>query len=280
MKTNNIVKNAVEFLLFNYFGLTQEDGNNLETVLDSAIRRAYFDATNQGAFNTLFTEALFPDREAVGELRERVKDMSGIVKDAVKTLYFSNDRIDFDKWHKGICRELLLRYYHICDEIDKPKCKTNPEAYDHFSYGNAQKWINMTIKNLYVISGAYLAMGCTNNEAFFNAVAERSNEYHIPLDNIVLGAIYKQKLIDREKRYFVEKKGRKDPTYSIAYFDNKGTLWTYPWSKIPLPGVYNTFREEIENAIDEPPIEWECRNWIDRTKKIKALKGDLTTIDD
>lgn len=97
METNNIVKNAVEFLLFNYFGLTQEDGNDLETVLDSAIRRAYFDATNQGAFNTLFTEAVFPDREAVDELKARVKGMSALVGDAVKTLYFSNDRIDFDE---------------------------------------------------------------------------------------------------------------------------------------------------------------------------------------
>ena len=65
MEANSIVKNAVEFLLFNYFGLDREDGNKLDAILDSAIERAYIDATNQGAFNALFTNNEFPDREAV-----------------------------------------------------------------------------------------------------------------------------------------------------------------------------------------------------------------------
>lgn len=279
MKTNNIMKNAVEFLLFNYFGLTQEDGNDLETVLDSAIRRAYFDATNQGAFNTLFTEAVFPDREAVDELKARVKGMSALVGDAVKTLYFSNDRIDFDEWHKRICTALLARYGEICDELDSPTFRVSPEAYGFFSYGNAQKWVNMTIKNLYIISGAYLAMGGTDNEAFFDAVAERANEYHIPLDNVILGVVYKQKLTSPKDEYFVMKIGKKDPSYQITS-DEDGSDPMYAWSRIEYQSIYETLREEIENTIDELPIEWECRNWIDRTKKIRALKGDLTTIDD
>ena len=279
METNNIAKNAVEFLLFNYFGLTQEDGNDLETVLDSAIRRAYFDATNQGAFNTLFAEAVFPDREAVGELRERVKDMSEIIKDAVKTLYFSNNRADFDEWHKTLCTKLIVNYHEICSELNSPTFHTDPEAFEFFSYGNAQKWVNMTIKNLYVISGAYLAMGGTDNEAFFNAVADRANEYHIPLDNVILGAVYKQKLTSPRDEYFVMKIGKKEPSYQITS-DEDGSDPMYAWSRIAYPSIYETLREEIENAIDEPPIEWECRNWIERTKKIRALKGDLTTIDD
>ena len=279
METNNIAKNAVEFLLFNYFGLTQEDGNDLETVLDSAIRRAYFDATNQGAFNTLFAEAVFPDREAVGELRERVKDMSEIIKDAVKTLYFSNNRADFDEWHKTLCTKLIVNYHEICSELNSPTFHTDPEAFEFFSYGNAQKWVNMTIKNLYVISGAYLAMGGTDNEAFFNAVADRANEYHIPLDNVILGAVSKKKLTRPRDEYFVMKIGKKEPSYQITS-DEDGSDPMYAWSRIAYPSIYETLREEIENAIDEPPIEWECRNWIERTKKIRALKGDLTTIDD
>lgn len=279
MENNNIVRNAVEFLLFNYFGLDREDGNDLDEILDSAIERAYIDATNQGAFNALFTNNDFPDREAVDELKARVRGMSEIVKEAVKTLYFSNKRIDFDEWHRELCTALLARYGEICDELNSPTFRVSPEAYGFFSYGNAQKWVNMTIKNLYVISGAYLAMGGAENKTFFNAVAERANEYHIPLDNVILGAVYKQKLTSPKDEYFVMKIGKKEPSYQITS-DEDGSDPMYAWSRIEYQSIYETLREEIENAIDEPPIEWECRNWIDRTKKIKALKGDLTTIDD
>ena len=275
----NIVRNAVEFLLFNYFGLDCKDGNDLDAILDSAIERAYNDATNQGAFNALFTAAEFPDREAVGELKLRVKGMAEIVKDAVKMLFFANKRIGFDEWHQGLCTELISKYGRICDELNSPTFHVSPEAYGFFSYGNAQKWVNMTIKNLYVISGAYLAMGGTENEAFFNAVAERSSEYHIPLDNLILGAVYKQKLIGSDKEYFVMKYGKKEPAYHIVN-DDDGTGDSYPWSGIDYPSIYEIFREELEAAIDEPPIEWECRNWIARKKQIRALKGDLTAIDD
>ena len=278
MGTNSIVKNAVEFLLFNYFGL-REDGNDLDEILDSAIERAYIDATNQGAFNALFTNNDFPDREAVDELKARVRGMSEIVKEAVKTLYFSNKRIDFDEWHRELCTALLARYGEICDELNSPTFRVSPEAYGFFSYGNAQKWVNMTIKNLYVISGAYLAMGGTENVDFFNAVAGRANEYHIPLDNLILGAVYKQKLIGSDKEYFVMKYGKKEPTYHIVN-DDDGTGDSHPWSGIDYQSVYEIFREDLEAAIDEPPIEWECRNWIARKKQIKALKGDLTNIDD
>ena len=279
MENNNIVRNAVEFLLFNYFGLNYEDGNNLETVLDKAIESAYRDATNQGAFNALFTDTAFPDREAVDNLKTRVKGMSRFVKDQIKTLYFSNNKMDFDEWHRRICLRLVNTYRKICEELNSPSFRVDPGALEFFSYGNAQKWVNMTIKNLYVISGAYLAIGGTVNEGFFNAVAARSNEYHIPLDNLILGTIYKKKLIGSDREYFVMKYGKKEPSYQIVD-DSDGTGDSYPWSGIGYQSVYEIFREELKLAIDEPPIEWECRNWIERKKKIKELKGDLTTIDD
>lgn len=279
METNNIVKNAAEFLLFNYFGLDREDGNDLDAILDSAIERAYIDATNQGAFNALFTNNEFPDREAVDELKTSVKGMSKIVKNEVKTLYFSYVKADFNEWHKRICTELITRYHAICDELDSPTFHASEKAGEFFTYGNAQKWVNMTIKNLYVISGAYLAMGGTENVDFFNAVAGLSAEYHVPLDNLILGAVYKQKLIGSDKEYFVMKYGKKDPAYHIVN-DDDGTGDSYPWSGIDYQSIYEIFRKDLEAAIDEPPIEWECRNWIARKKQIKALKGDLTTIDD
>ncbi|MBQ6677839.1 MAG: hypothetical protein IJM71_07310 [Clostridia bacterium] len=279
MENNNIVRNAVEFLLFNYFGLDRDDRGDRERIIDKAIELAYWDATSQGAFNTLFTKTEFPDREAVNDFLTRVKGMSCLIKDGIMALYFSDVKIDFDEWHRGICLELVTEYKKICQELNSPTFRSDPKAFEFFSYGNAQKWVNMTMKNLYVISGAYLALGGEGNEELFNAVAARSDEYHIPLDNLILGTIYKQKLIGNDKNYFVVKYGKKDPSYQIAYGD-EGTDDSISWSNIGFWSIYKTFRKDLEDAIKEPPIEWECRNWIERKKRIKELKGDLTTIDD
>ena len=276
MENNTIVKNAVEFVLFNYFGLSHEDGHNAKTILDKAIELAYVDATNQGAFNTLFTNAKFPDREIVDKFKMCVKgSMSKLIKERIE-LYFFNDKDEFDKWHTNLCEELVKKYGEICE---KHEIQTFSDPSGFFSYGNAQKWVNMTIKNLYVISGAYLAMGGFENEALFNAIVARSDKYHIPLDNLILGAICEKELI-KDKDYFVKKYGKKDPSYKIAKKDDKGKVESFPWSDIKNICIYTEFRNALNEAIGEPPIEWECNNWIERKKQINILKGDLTTIDD
>lgn len=264
MESNQaIIKNAIEFLLFDYFGLTLEDGNNQATIVHKAVELAYNDATNQGAFNALFNDK---------EIKNGTRKLASVVEKSVKELYESG--IAFDDWHKNLCKEICNKYGKICDN------NAYPLANSFFSYGNAQKWVNMTIKNLYVISGAYLAVGSEDNKSFFESVASRSGEYHIPLDNIILGEIYKQELLGSRKDGPIRKSGRKEPSYYITDVKN-GTK--HAWSRIPSMECYKTFREMLEDAIHakkEIPIEWECRSWIERKKRIKELGKDLSKIDD
>ncbi|MBR4182408.1 MAG: hypothetical protein IKQ56_01165 [Lachnospiraceae bacterium] len=268
METNIVIRNGVEFLLFTYFGLSYEDSKKTELIIRTAVEFAYKDATNQGAFNALFTKSAFPDRNRVNSFKNCVKGMSDIITRAVSALYFGCCSIDFDKWHEALCGELIKEYQEICK-------KNNLMVCEFFTYGNAQKWVNMTIKNLYVISGAYLAMEVTENKEFFENVASSSEKYHVPLDNLILGEIYKQQLTSNQNQYYVTKHGKKDPNYRIT-----SKAGSYVWSCIPCYNTYKTFRETLEKAIQEPAIEWECKNWIERKKQIKARKGDLTTIDE
>ena len=261
MESNQtIIKNAIEFLLFSYFGLSCTDGANRDTVIKKAVELAYKDATNQGAFNALFNDK---------EIKNGTRKLASVVEKSVKELYESG--IAFDDWHKKLCEEICKQYDKICDN------NAYPLANSFFSYGNAQKWVNMTIKNLYVISGAYLAMGCEDNKSFFESIASRSGEYHIPLDNIILGEIYKQELLGSRKDGPIRKSGRKEPSYYITDVKN-GTK--HAWSRIPSADFYETFREKLKEAIQESPIEWECRNWIARKKQMKILRDDLSAIDD
>lgn len=272
MESNHtIIKNAIEFLLFNYFGLTIEDGSNQDTIIQKAVELAYADATNQGAFNALFSPKNIPSEEQdnIHLLKNDVKELASVLKEKVKDLYDNNAA--FDEWHKKLCLSILEKYKGLC------QAKACPSACSFFLYGNAQKWVNMTIKNLYVISGAYLAVGCEDNKSFFESIASRSGEYHIPLDNIILGEIYKQELLGSRKDGPIRKSGRKEPSYYITDVKN-GTK--HAWSRIPSADFYETFREKLKEAIQESPIEWECRNWIARKKQMKILRDDLSAIDD
>lgn len=274
-RNHTIIKNAIEFLLFNYFGLTLEDGNNKDIIIQKAVELAYNDATNQGAFNALFTEKSIPSEEQdnIQLIKNGVKELASVLEEKVKDLYDNNE--SFDEWHKNLCKKLLDKYQDLCQAND---C---PSAVSFFSYGNAQKWVNMTIKNLYVISGAYLAMGCEDNKSFFESVDARSSGYHIPLDNLILGEVYKQELLGSRENGPIWKSGKKEPSYSISDFKND-TKQKYTWSRIPSRDFYETFREKLEEAIQKEgtSIEWECKNWIKRKKLIKKLGKDLSAIDD
>ena len=46
-------ENAIDFLMFSYFGISLEDGEDREQILDVAVKRAYIDATQQGSYNAM-----------------------------------------------------------------------------------------------------------------------------------------------------------------------------------------------------------------------------------
>lgn len=65
------------------------------------------------------------------------------------------EQSDFDKWHKDCCEELIKAFEN-----------------QKFYYGQAQKWINMSLKNLSMIDHKLVE----NQYEFF----------HIPIDNYII----------------------------------------------------------------------------------------------
>ena len=113
MKTSKKIWNATnQFLVQCYFG-SMENG-----AVVAAIDRAYIDMqthTVRGEKEDLFTR-----RKVVTEiLYKRIQELV-------------NDEKDFDKWHRNVSKEIKTKY---------------PD----FTFGQIQKWINMTIKYLFVL---------------------------------------------------------------------------------------------------------------------------------
>ena len=134
-----------KFLLRLYFG----EGSNC---LNNCIQRAYLD------FNrTLHGIQSF---ENGADIRESA---SRILEDAFTDLpntKIVNDQKSFDNWHKNLC-------FRLCEIYQQG-------GYENFCIGQAQKWLNMTMKYIYVFNDELQGY-----ESFFPYA-------HMPIDNIIL----------------------------------------------------------------------------------------------
>ena len=127
-----------------YFG-------NLENRLSAAIKRAYRD------FNR--TQHGFSKKGDNSEIRKRC---SAHLEQAITNLLNepSLSQKKFDDIHKGICDELKRNYGTF-----------------NFTYGQAQKWINMTLKYYYLLDK--------------DKTKEAVTYFHVPIDNIMIEKLLK-----------------------------------------------------------------------------------------
>ena len=195
-------KNILEFFKYSYFG-------NLKAPIDSASNRAYRDMCRTLRFGNF-----------QGDRMELKKDVNGFLDKQIKKLVNCSitSEKEFDEWHKQLCIK-------ISDEYKNSKIQ--------FTYGQAQKWLNMTIK--------YLCMLEVEGYSFDNVI----KWLHIPIDNYIFDAVEKELKIDRPKDIW-------------SRWDNYDEYLKYQ----------NDIRERIEKDrnIDVPPLLWEFKNWLEVAK--------------
>lgn len=189
----------LEFLKFSYFG-------NLKDPIEVASNRAYRDMCRTIKFNGLSEENRL-------KLRKKVKND---FKTEIDNLT-SKIQGDFDKWHEQLCKKII-------DEYKKSKIQ--------LSYGQAQKWVNMTIKYLYILE----VEGYT-----FDSIFE---DLHIPIDNYVFDAVEKEL-------------GIKRPADAWSKLDKKEYL-----------KYQEDIREELRKKNSSPLI-WEFENWLKEAQEDK-----------
>ena len=189
----------LEFLKFSYFG-------NLKDPIEVASNRAYRDMCRTIKFNGLSEENRL-------KLRKKVKDD---FKTEIDNLT-SKIQGDFDKWHEQLCKKII-------DEYKKSKIQ--------LSYGQAQKWVNMIIKYLYILE----VEGYT-----FDSIFE---DLHIPIDNYVFDAVEKEL-------------GIKRPADAWSKLDKKEYL-----------KYQEDIREELRKKNSSPLI-WEFENWLKEAQEDK-----------
>lgn len=145
-------KDYKDFLIFLYFGKN-------DNYLDNCIDRAYRD------FNRTLHD--FGNIE-----KGKKKEIYGAAKDYLKDslIQIQNGSLniktqsEFDVWHKKKCFD-LVRIYKDC-------------GFNSFHIGQAQKWINMTLKYIFV-----------HDKSQISGFEDIYGFCHIPIDNIILSKL-------------------------------------------------------------------------------------------
>ena len=245
--SNNHKNNSIEFLLFSYFGLDLEDAKDFDTALEKSIKKAYEDATNQGAYNALFRKSKDDSKKNkyISDLKSKSDNIYPTAFDEIKSKIgdLLNGTIqEYSCWRNKLCDTIVGYYKGI---------KLNNKSL--FTYGNAQKWINMTMKYLYIISGILE----DNKSQKWKVIDSLTNAYHIPIDNYIIESQWSNSW-NKEADIPIP------ITYKFKCQDTIGDFSTTKyksWSQWDQK-EYDDFQGVlIKKAASEhkAPIEWECK---------------------
>lgn len=195
-------KDILDFLKAIYFG-------NFTDPLKAASSRAYRDMNRTIRFNGL------PDANRL-ELREKV---NGIFEIEISKLTSDNitSQDEFDTWHRNVSD--AIKNLYLNEGIK-------------FTYGHAQKWINMTIKYLYMLEA--------------NSFDNVFEFLHIPLDNNVFDMARDSLGISR-------------PKVAWSNWNNYEEQYLQ---------YQNLIREKITIGT---PLRWEFRYWLKAARKIDGI---------
>lgn len=202
MHSEKLTKVAVDsdildFLTFVYFG-------NPTNKMKAASRRAYLDMNRTIRFNDFPEEGRYQLRLSVLQLFE--KEIPTLLGRSIQK------QGDFDDWHFKVCQEVMSLYHQ--EQIP-------------FTVGQAQKWLNMTIKYLYTLE--------------YDSFSQTFPFFHLPLDHYIFDAV-KTEL------------GIKPPLKAWSRLDDYQIYLAYQ----------DKIREELTNMS---PLRWEFRFWLKAIKE-------------
>ena len=215
--------NAISFMMFAYFGIANAD-NSLD-VIKASINRAYRDAANH------VLRFINEDDKKSGKEKAEKK-----INAAINQL--QKCQVNYDEWHKKLCEGLIAIF----------KGYEYKPGYD-FTYGIAQKWVNMTIKYLYIIYFLYQACGYEDKVfqlEYGQMMFKYVPDFHVPIDRAIIKAAKTDFNIS--------------PNFtSWCKIDNYEDYYNFE----KAIKEHNSFDHDTWSAIRYSPIDWECPAWID-----------------
>ena len=236
-----IDKTVFDTLIYFCFGFTLNE--EADKIVEIIIKKAYNDATNQGAFNTKIPKEDISRKKLVEEIKQKVVEQ--LKKELLRYQHHTGKEF-FDEWHNNICK-IILSFY---EEINEDKSL--------FTYGNAQKIINMSLKYLYMLSKVD---NFSEIKSGLRSILEeiRKDEYYlnIPIDSYIIDSLWEKTDI-----YLPILSGDRNKQYSHNYEHVEG--WSN-WTEKMYMNLIGSINKS--NLFDgKTPLDWESEQWIAQAK--------------
>lgn len=195
--SDNITKVTVDsdildFITYAYFGGSTNK-------IEAASRRAYLDMNRTIRFDDFPKDDRYQLRLLVQKIFE--EEIPLLLGNSIST------QSDFDAWHFHVCQEIISHYQKVGIS---------------FTFGQAQKWLNMTIKYLYMLE--------------YDVFHHTFPFFHVPLDNYIFDVV--------DKELFIRK-----PDNPWSRIDD---YWVY----------LDYQKQIREKLTDSSPLRWEFRYWL------------------
>ncbi len=240
-KTVTVLQSTIDTLLFFSFGITLDD--NYDFIVDTLIEKAYKDATLMGAFNT-----------KVKEINENKieKSKSGAKTKINDFLNNTADMFSSADWHEKICKII--------------KGEFENEQIQAFTIGNSQKWINMTLKYIYLLSSF------TFTDEDFNKLAEcvwdNAGKLHVPIDSYMIDAIAFAGIKGLGENAKDAREKYKRPSDKIEKWSN---IKEYNDKKgFDYEGIQQNLEDYLSKKMYR--IDWEEQAWLYISKNLRKPK--------
>lgn len=229
-------KKLMDFLLYSYFGCKSED--LAREGIQKCAYRAYLDLNRRIAFKYSSSELDKMQKDNTDLAKKYKEAKKALIESVCDIILCSVDKYEcvdgqFSLWHKAKCEEIKGTMNTAVFQDDSLILKSNS-----FTYGLAQKWVNMTLKYLWLL------------DKLPNGLSEA--ELHVPVDSFILEALQETQLFNTE--------GNKITGSGESYYYNGEA-----WSAISDPGNYKKLQDGIRDIAKKQgisPIQWEGPVWI------------------
>lgn len=235
----------IDFLCFYLLGVTQADIGDREDndLLLKCANRAYLDLNRTLKFKKVSKE----DKDNYKKLQSQKSSFregtSIIIRDNIADLLRETPE-NYDKWHKETCEKVIEK----ANEYDVLQEK--------LYHGQAQKWVNMTIKYIWV------------TEKWKNKLDRLMNVLHVPVDSYILQGVWEDETLKLEDKKAIlysvsNEKGKERLKASPPKFNDQSV---YSWSKWDYE-QYKDFQTNLRKKLEGKQFAWEGETWIKIAKE-------------